>query len=490
MEIKPYSKNAKKHPKKQIEQIAASIKEFGFNQPIVVDKQGVIIVGHGRYEALKSLGMEVKDEYIKVVDLTEEQAKSYRLADNKLNESDWDMDLVIEELRGLSEPMLDLTGFDRDLVIEPDEKDDEVPEIPEEPQSKLGDLYELGNHRVLCGDSTKLEDVERLMDGKKADMVFTDPPYGMKKENEGVLNDNLNFDALLDFNREWVALSIAFLKDNGSWYSWGIDEPLMDMYSAIWKPICKENRATFRNLITWDKTTGQGQNSDLHRMYATADEKCLFMMMGKQETNQNKDEFPEEWRGLLSFFVEERNKMGWTTKDVQSIVGVTTASHWFTESQFTIPTEKQYQILQKEAAGKAFTRPYDDLEKASNSVMQEFYANRAYFNNTHDNMNNVWHFERTSQAERVGTGQHATPKPLALCSRALISSSKDGELTLDLFLGSGSTLIAAEKTGRICYGMELDPKYVDVIVQRYVDYTGNATIVKNGEPIVWQTSAN
>ena len=147
MEITPYPKNAKKHPKKQVEQVAASIKEFGMNQPIVVDKQGVIIVGHGRYEALKHLGWEIKDEYIKVVDLTEEQAKSYRLADNKLNESDWDMDLVIEELKELTEPMLDLTGFDKDLTIEPEEKDDEVPEVPEEPQSKLGDLYELGGHR-------------------------------------------------------------------------------------------------------------------------------------------------------------------------------------------------------------------------------------------------------------------------------------------------------------------------------------------------------
>jgi len=177
MEIRPYEKNQKKHPKKQIEQVANSIKEFGMNQPIVVDKQGIIIVGHGRYEALKLLKWEIKPEYIKVVDLTEEQAKAYRLADNKLNESEWDMSLVIEELKGLSEPMLELTGFDRDLIIEPEEKDDEVPEVPEEPKSKLGDLYELGNHRVLCGDSTSLESVESLMDGKKADISFTSPPY-------------------------------------------------------------------------------------------------------------------------------------------------------------------------------------------------------------------------------------------------------------------------------------------------------------------------
>ena len=121
MNIKPYSKNAKKHPKKQIEQVANSIKEFGMNQPIVVDKQGVIIVGHGRYEALKSLGWEIKPEWVKVVDLTEEQANAYRLADNKLNESEWDMPLVLAELKDLSDEMIDLTGFDKDLELDTEE---------------------------------------------------------------------------------------------------------------------------------------------------------------------------------------------------------------------------------------------------------------------------------------------------------------------------------------------------------------------------------
>jgi ParB-like chromosome segregation protein Spo0J len=151
MNITPYSKNAKKHPKKQLEQIANSIKEFGMNQPIVVDANGVIIVGHGRYEALKLLNWSNEDilKHVKVIDISEEKAKAYRLADNKLNESDWEMGLVIEELKGLSDEMFDLTGFDKDLIMEASEKDNEVPPIPEAPRSKLGDLYELGGHRVL-----------------------------------------------------------------------------------------------------------------------------------------------------------------------------------------------------------------------------------------------------------------------------------------------------------------------------------------------------
>ena len=139
-DIKPYPKNAKKHDKKQIKQVAESIKEFGFNQPLVVNKDGVLVVGHGRLEAAKLLGLTEIPAI--TVNLTEEQANAYRLADNKLNESDWDIKLVIEELKGLSLEMLDLTGFDRDLIIESDEKDDELPEeVPE--RSKLGDLYEL-----------------------------------------------------------------------------------------------------------------------------------------------------------------------------------------------------------------------------------------------------------------------------------------------------------------------------------------------------------
>ncbi|MFY9592139.1 MAG: ParB N-terminal domain-containing protein, partial [Bacteroidales bacterium] len=180
-DIKPYEKNAKKHTRKQIDQVANSIKRFGFVQPLVIDKNNELIIGHCRLEASKKLGM-TEVPTLKLEDLSEEEVKALRLADNKLNESAWDMDLVIPELKGLSDDLLDLTGFDRDLIIEPEDKDDEVPEVPKKPRSKLGDLYELGNHRVLCGDATKKEDVERLMDGKKADCVVTDPPYntGMK----------------------------------------------------------------------------------------------------------------------------------------------------------------------------------------------------------------------------------------------------------------------------------------------------------------------
>jgi len=354
MEITPYSKNAKKHPKKQIEQVANSIKEFGMNQPIVVDKQGVIIVGHGRYEALQSLGMEVKTEYIKVVDLTEEQAKAYRLADNKLNESEWDMNLAIEELKGLSNEMFDLTGFDKDLIIEADEKDDEVPETPEEPKSVLGDLYELGQHRVLCGSATDMSDIEKVTEGKGVEMIYTDPPYGInysgrgKNTSEGIMNDDID---PTDFYN--------VLPEIQERYIWGRVENYKHLLE---KP---------RDTIIWKKNNfGMGRG----------------------------------YRG-------------------------------------------QYECC--------------------------FYYGQFSGSDT-----DVWEQKRDTDYT------HPTQKPVELGCRAMRNSKPSS--VIDVFAGSGSTLLACEKMGVKSYHTELDPKYIDVIVQRYVDYTGNEKIKLNGKDIIWK----
>ena len=193
-DIKPYERNAKLHDKKQIELLAKIVAEVGWRQPILVNQEGVIVAGHGRYLVWQTF----KDQYalkdVWAIDdkgntvsgeaetkpLTPEQEEAYRLADNKVNAmTGFDMSIVIPILKDLSIPMFELTGFDKDLIISPDEKDDVVPEVPQETQSKLGDLYEIAEHRIMCGDSTLAENVEKLMNGKKADMVFTDPPYGV-----------------------------------------------------------------------------------------------------------------------------------------------------------------------------------------------------------------------------------------------------------------------------------------------------------------------
>ena len=409
--VKPYSKNAKKHPKKQIEQVAASIKAFGFNQPIVIDKQGVIIVGHGRFEAAKLLGMT--DIPVLEVDLTEDQAKAYRLADNKLNESEWDMKLAVDELKELSEEMQELTGFDLDILIEPDEKDDEVPAIPEEPQSKLGDLYELGNHRVLCGDSTKMEDVERLMDGKKADMVFTDPPYNVDYAGRGentsntILNDKMSDESFDTFLGEVFKRYSEISKGGGGWYVFHSSSTQHQFQKAI------ENAGwNVKTQIIWNKPTASMGWGD----YRYKHEPMFYC--GQENTQFFGD---RTGTTIWDFHKHENDLVRWAKK-----------------------------CLQADKDGKT----------------------------------TIWTMKRDS----VIGYKHPTQKPVELISYAVRNSSKADDLIVDLFLGSGATLITAEKTGRICYGMELDPKYVDVIVQRYVDFTGNESIKKNGEEIVWKKS--
>lgn len=388
MEIKPYPKNAKKHPKKQIEQVANSIKEFGMNQPIVVDKDGVIIVGHGRYEALKHLGWEIKDEYIKVIDIPKSKANAYRLADNKLNESDWDMELVMEELKELTPEEIDLTGFEKDLIIEPDEKDDEVPEIPDEPRSKLGDLYELGEHRVLCGDCLDTSLTDKLFGGKKANMTFTDPPYlmgftgnvhgdGTKSHNSkfgAIKNDKMSEEDGRKFIGDFIRTLSAYV--NGAYYICFYRLGLHYIFNGL-----HENDMEYKAVIIWDKGNHTLSNSDYMSKY----EPIVY---------------------------------GWN------------GDH-------------------------------------------KFYGGRSSFD--------IWNIDRTSKNEL-----HPTMKPIALCEKAILNSSEQNGIVMDLFLGSGSTLIASEKTGRICYGMELDPKYVDVIVQRYVDYVENPVVKLNGKEISWE----
>lgn len=392
MNIQPYTKNAKKHPKKQLEQIANSIRAFGCKQPIVIDKDGVIIAGHGRHEAMtKILGWsEIKEApksskgetfipYILAEDLTDEEVRAYRLADNKLNESEWDMDLAIEELEGLNIDMQELTGFDLQLLIKPEERDDEVPELPKEPITVLGDIYELpasggGYHRVMCGDSTMIDLVEKLMSGQKADMVFTDPPYGVKYQSNMRVHSE-KFAVLKNDNTELDIVPVIQLVSAGwifIWTTWKAIDKWLDNTRDLGYP---------SNMIIWSK--GGGGIGDLKKTFSTDYEIALVYNRG----------------------------CGLQGKRIGS----------------------------------------------------------------------VWSLGKYSASSYL----HPTQKPVALAVEAITKTSLIDNIVLDIFLGSGSTLIACEKTQRFCYGMELDPHYCDVIVQRYVDYTDNDIIKLNGQEIKW-----
>ncbi len=368
--IKPYNKNAKKHPKAQVQQIANSIKEFGFNQPIVLDKENVVIVGHGRLEAAKLLGL--KEVPTVTVDLTEEQAKAYRLADNKLNESDWDMGLVIEELKELSDSMLELTGFDKDLIIEPDAKDDQIPENAP-PVAQAGDIWQLGRHSLMCGDSTHLESVLALTGSNKVDLFLTDPPYnvdytGKTKNALKIENDRKDDVSFEKFLTDAFTCADTVMKAGAVFYIWHAD-----MQSSGFNKATANIGWHWAEKLIWVKNTLVMGRQDYHWQH----EPCLY---------------------------------GW-----------------------------------KEGASHLW-----NSDRTQTTVLK---------------------FDRPTQNKH-----HPTMKPVQLLAYQICNNTKGDDIVLDLFGGSGSTLIAAEKTNRICYMMELDPKYCDVIIKRYEDYSGNKAI--------------
>lgn len=487
-ELNPYKNNARKHENTDVSAIVSSIQEFGFDDPIGVwGDDNTIIEGHGRLMAAKKLKMK-EVPCIRLDHLTDEQRRAYALAHNKTAElSEWDLDLLKIELDDIADIDMSEFGFDLDFDIdEPAEiVEDETPEPPEEPKTKLGDIYDLGGeHRLICGDSTDVNVIDRLMDGVKADMVFTDPPYGMLKESKGIKNDQLDSvhqrdkTELLKFNKKWIPISFEYLKSNGSWYCWGIDEPLMDIYSNILKPLINNTSITFRNLLTWNKGVAQGIMSQGFRCYPRADEKCLFVMKGWQSGfNNNESDYDDKFENIRSYIEDECKKCGINNaKAFNKILKCTNKyQHLVTKSHWYLMSYKDYKTLREYAHSiniNAFDKAYEDLEKEYNNLW-------AYFNNTHDKQTNVWDFPPTSGKERAGTGGHPTPKPIALCSRAIKSSSREGEIVLDVFGGSGSTLIACEQLNRKCYMCELSPRYCDVIVERWENFTGEkAKLIK------------
>jgi DNA modification methylase len=410
--IEPYGKNAKKHPDSQVQQIANSIQEFGFNQPIVVDKAGVIIVGHGRYLAAHLLGINMVP--VIEVDISEEKAKAYRLADNKLNESDWDMDLVIAELKDLNNMgfNIDLTGFSAKLILENTGKDDEVPSLPLKAKSKVGDLYEMGPHKLLCGDSTKEESYVQLMKGAKADMVFTDPPYNVNYKGAGektsttIMNDKMGDSQFLSFLTDAFKQITASIKRGGGLYIFH-DPSTQAIFEAAMK---SANLEVIAQLI-WNKPSGGLGMGDYRSKHEP------FFYAGVQDTKPN-------------FYGDRTN--------------VTIVDFQKTEQQLT-----------------AWAKKVKEAEKNGKTT--------------------IWTMKREPTKDYV----HPTQKPVELIMYALHNSSKVDDIVMDPFMGSGSTMIGCEKTNRACYGIELDPRFVDVIVQRWVDFTGNRNITKNGEKIVW-----
>ena len=462
--LKPATYNPRQISTKQYKDLKNSITKFGLVDPIIVNKNGYVVIGgHQRLKVLNE--MQTDTIPCVVLDLSKEKERELNVRLNK-NTGDFDIDILanefdIDELVDWGFKHIDL-DINIDKITEGNTEDDHIPEVKES-RVKLGDVWQLGNHRLMCGDSTKESDVEKLMNGDKAELLHADPPYGMGKEKDGVLNDNLYKEKLDTFQLEWFKTFRPYLDNNGSCYIWGNAEDLW----RLWYSLLKDSeRLTYRNEIVWDKKYGLGMSSEQHRMYPTVTERCLFFMIGEQGFNNNQDNYFEKWEPIRTYLQKEIKKLNESDKTIATALGYKdgrTVNHWWSRSQWTFPTEKNYNALREYSKTKnseGFKKEYEELKKA-------FYDTRAYFNNTHDNMTDVWNYERVSGKERHN---HATPKPVEMMERIIKTSSK--KKVIEPFLGSGSTLIACEKTNRICYGMELDTKYCDVIIERWEQFTG------------------
>jgi DNA modification methylase len=312
------------------------------------------------------------------------------------------------------------------------------------------------------------------MDGAKAALMHADPPYGMGKEKDGVENDNLRNDNLDSFQMEWWATLRPFLLDNASAYIWGNAPELWRLwYNA---GLGNSEKLELRNQIIWDKKAIPGMASAELNQYPVASEHCLFFQLGNQLIgNLNTVDYWEGWEPLRSYLEQEMKAIGWKVADLNRATDTFMGSHWVTKSQWAFPSVEQYEKIQTAAAGKAFKREHDQLKREHDQLKRE---TRSYFDNAHDAMRDVWEFSRVTGEERHG---HATPKPVAMMERVMKSSLPNGGLCVEPFGGSGSTLIGAEKAGRVCYTMELTPAYVDVIVKRWEDFTGKKAILEESQ---------
>jgi hypothetical protein len=278
---------------------------------------------------------------------------------------------------------------------------------------------------------------------------------------------------------DWWTAFRTVLEDNASAYIWG-NAP--DLWRLWYKGgLADSERLTLRNQIVWNKKHGMGMSSDSHRMYPTVTEHCLFFAIGEQGFNNNADNYWEGWEPIRAYLDGERKKSGLTTDDCNRICGKQNMTQSaFTKGGFRLILKEDYNALKEAANGKAFQRDYEELKRDYEELKRDyeelkrdFYSTRFYFDNGHENMADVWEFGRVQGEERHG---HATPKPVDMMVRVMRSSLQKDGLSVEPFGGSGATLIGAEKSGRICYTMELQEKYIDVIIKRWQDFTGEKAI--------------
>jgi DNA modification methylase len=415
----PYARNSRTHSDAQVAQIAASIKEFGFTNPVLIDETGSIIAGHGRVMAARKLAIaEVPS--IRLTHLTEAQKKAYVIADNKLAlNAGWDDEMLAVELTDLKDMGfdLDLTGFSTDEIeallapvgTEGLTDEDEVPSIPEQPKSQRGDVWLLGEHRLMCGDSTQADDLVKLMDGDKADLVWTDPPYNVAVDGKAgkIMNDDMSKSEFRKFLQAVYARYFENMREGAVIYvAHGESE------RAAFSDCLVEAGLKLSEVLIWVKQSGT---------------------LSRQDFN---------WK-------HEPILYGWKEGK----------GHYFC-GDFTLTT-----VIDDDLDIDKMKK--DELVAMLKQIKEQMPTT-------------IMRHDRPTKSDL-----HPTMKPVSLVQRMIEWSSMDGWIVLDLFGGSGSTMIACQKANRRARLMELDPKFVDVIVKRWQEFTGQtATLESTGEAFI------
>lgn len=420
-ELLPYARNARTHSDTQVSQLAASIKEFGFNNPVAIDADGMILCGHGRVMAAQKLGL-TEVPTVCLSHLSDTQKKAYILADNKLAlNAGWDNDMLKVELEDLktSDFNLDLIGFSNeelDEIMNQDEEqevedDDYNVMVPEEPKAKLGEIYILGKHRLMCGDSTSIQDVEKLMGGGKyqADLLLTDPPYNVDYEGGTdkklkIKNDNMEDQAFRQFLIDVYKAADHVMKPGAPFYIWHADSE-----SANFRGAAKDMGWQIRECLIWVKNS---------------------LVLGRQDY---------QWR-------HEPCLYGWKAG----------AAHYFTDSR------AESTVIEDQVNVDKLSK--DELKTLCKKLLDPGIETTV-IREKKPSINDV----------------HPTMKPVKLFGRLVKNSSKRNDIVLDLFGGSGTTMVACEQLNRRAYLMELDPAYVDVIIDRYQKLTNVEVMRSDGK---------
>lgn len=400
-----YKNNAKEHPQWQIEQIVESIEKFGFNDPIAIDENNIIIEGHGRLYALQEMGAE-EVECIRLSHLGENEKKAYILAHNKLTmNTEFDADLLAQELGEIEGIDMSSFGFLMDPLIEvvEDDFDDEAAIEQPEPIAKLGDVYQLGEHFLMCGNSTDFIAVKKLCGEALMDLLVTDPPYNVAYEGKTedaltIENDNMDDAKFREFLKDAFACADGVMRPGAAFYIWHADSEGFNFRGA-----CRDIGWTVRQCLIWNKNQ---------------------MVLGRQDY---------QWK-------HEPCLYGW--KDG--------AAHYFVDDRNLLTVLEEESELKKMSKAELINYILEIQEQTATTVINEVKPSR--------------------------NGLHPTMKPLRLIERLVRNSSKKGENVLDLFNGSGSTLMVCEQLGRRYYGMELDPRYVDATIERWEEFTGKKAV--------------